>query len=81
MLDLAGRVCGVVPLCDQLFPASSASSSYFSVALPFQLFWYGLVIGTLIGCMGSTLLKYFVLPMFLTQIALAAAAGFILWHI
>lgn len=71
MLGFAGWAC------DQLFPSSSPS--YFAV--PFQLFWYGLVIGTLIGCLGTTLLKSFMMPMFLMQIALVAAAGCILWHI
>jgi len=77
MLDFVWQACGAVPLCDQLFPSPG---SYFS-ALPFQFFWYGLVLGTLIGFMGTTLVKSFVLPMFFVQIVFAVAAGCVLWHI
>lgn len=82
MLDFLWQACGAIPLCEHAFPETTAqAASYFSVTFPLQLFWYGLVLGIFIGCMGSTLLKVFVLPMFLVQIALLGASLYILWHI
>lgn len=82
MLDLLWQACGIIPLCERVFPGTTAqAASYFSVTFPLQLFWYGLIFGTFIGCMGSTLLKSFVLPMFLVEIALLGAAVYILWYI